>query len=82
MQDYGVADDCDYAYTNVHFEVTVSFIDDLREKQHAMKVMMLQLSEDPEEKLAKIKPEKLAKTTIGRIDVSYIIGKKPKYSES
>jgi nitroimidazol reductase NimA-like FMN-containing flavoprotein (pyridoxamine 5'-phosphate oxidase superfamily) len=76
VQDYGVTDECDYAYTSVHFKGTVSLIADLREKQHAMEVMVRQLSETPEEKLAKIKPEKLAKTTLGRIDISYMTGKK------
>jgi nitroimidazol reductase NimA-like FMN-containing flavoprotein (pyridoxamine 5'-phosphate oxidase superfamily) len=76
VQDYGVTDECDYAYTSVHFKGTVSLIADLREKQHAMEVMVRQLSENPEAKLAKIKPEKLAKTTMGRIDISYMTGKK------
>jgi nitroimidazol reductase NimA-like FMN-containing flavoprotein (pyridoxamine 5'-phosphate oxidase superfamily) len=76
VQDYGVTDECDYAYTSVHFKGTVSLIDDLREKQHAMEVMVRQLSQNPEEKLAKIKPEKLAKTTMGRIDISYMTGKR------
>jgi nitroimidazol reductase NimA-like FMN-containing flavoprotein (pyridoxamine 5'-phosphate oxidase superfamily) len=76
VQDYGVTDECDYAYTSVHFKGTVSLIDDLREKQHAMEVMVRQLSESPGEKLARIKSEKLAKTTMGRIDVSYMAGKK------
>jgi nitroimidazol reductase NimA-like FMN-containing flavoprotein (pyridoxamine 5'-phosphate oxidase superfamily) len=79
--DYGVTDECDYAYTSVHFRGTVSLIEDLREKQHGMEVMVRQLSEDPEEKLAKIKPEKLAKKTMGRIDVSYMTGKKHQYPE-
>jgi nitroimidazol reductase NimA-like FMN-containing flavoprotein (pyridoxamine 5'-phosphate oxidase superfamily) len=81
VQDYGVTDECDYAYTSVHFKGTVSLIADLREKQHAMEVMVRQLSETPEEKLAKIKPEKLAKTTLGRIDISYMTGKKHQYPE-
>jgi nitroimidazol reductase NimA-like FMN-containing flavoprotein (pyridoxamine 5'-phosphate oxidase superfamily) len=81
VQDYGVTDECDYAYTSVHFKGTVSLIDDLREKQHAMEVMVRQLSESPEEKLARIKSEKLAKTTMGRIDVSYMTGKKHQYPE-
>jgi nitroimidazol reductase NimA-like FMN-containing flavoprotein (pyridoxamine 5'-phosphate oxidase superfamily) len=75
VQDYGVTDECDYAYTSVHFKGTVSLIADLSEKQHAMEVMVRQLSEKPEEKLAKIKPEKLAKTTMGRIDIKYMTGK-------
>jgi nitroimidazol reductase NimA-like FMN-containing flavoprotein (pyridoxamine 5'-phosphate oxidase superfamily) len=81
VQDYGVTDECDYAYTSVHFKGTVSLIADWREKQHAMEVMVRQLSETPEEKLAKIKPEKLAKTTLGRIDISYMTGKKHQYPE-
>jgi hypothetical protein len=46
-----------------------------------MEVMVRQLSENAEAKLAKIKPEKLAKTTMGRIDIDYMSGKehqKPK----
>jgi nitroimidazol reductase NimA-like FMN-containing flavoprotein (pyridoxamine 5'-phosphate oxidase superfamily) len=36
--DYGVTDECDYAYTSVHFKGNLSLIDDLSEKQHAMEV--------------------------------------------
>jgi nitroimidazol reductase NimA-like FMN-containing flavoprotein (pyridoxamine 5'-phosphate oxidase superfamily) len=76
MLDYGVTDECDYAYTSVHFRGKVSIIEDLSEKQYAIEVMVRQLSGNPEEKLAKIKPEKLAKTMMGRIDVDYLSGKK------
>ena len=76
VQDYGVTGDCDYAYVSVHFSGRVCLIEDLSEKQHAMEVMVRQLSVNPEEKLAKIKPEKLAKTTMGRIDISCMTGKK------
>ena len=74
--DYGVTGECDYAYTSVHFSGRISLIDDLREKQHAIEVMVRQLSANPDEKLSKIKPEKLAKTTMGRIDIGYMTGKK------
>ena len=76
LLDYGVTDECDYAYTSVQFKGKVSLIEDLSEKQHAMEVMVRQLSGDPEAKLAQIKPEKLAKTTMGRIDISCMTGKK------
>jgi nitroimidazol reductase NimA-like FMN-containing flavoprotein (pyridoxamine 5'-phosphate oxidase superfamily) len=76
VQDYGVTDECDYAYASVHFQGKISLIDDLSEKRHAMEVMVRQLSANPETKLATIKPEKLAKTTIGRIDISHMTGKK------
>jgi nitroimidazol reductase NimA-like FMN-containing flavoprotein (pyridoxamine 5'-phosphate oxidase superfamily) len=74
--DYGVTDECDYAYTSIHFRGKVSIIEDLSEKQHAIEVMVRQLSEKPDGKLAEIKPEKLAKTTMGRIDLDYMSGKK------
>jgi nitroimidazol reductase NimA-like FMN-containing flavoprotein (pyridoxamine 5'-phosphate oxidase superfamily) len=81
VEDYGVTDECDYAYKSVHFKGTVSLIDDLSEKQHAIAVMVHQLSATPDEKLAKIKPEKLAKITIGRIDITYMTGKKHQYPQ-
>jgi nitroimidazol reductase NimA-like FMN-containing flavoprotein (pyridoxamine 5'-phosphate oxidase superfamily) len=73
--DYGVTDECDYAYKSVHFKGTISLINDLTEKQRAMEVLVRQLSATPEEKLAKIKPEKLARTTMGKIDITYMTGK-------
>lgn len=76
MLDYGVTDDCDYDYTSVHFQGKLALIEDLAEKQHAMEVLVRQLSADPEAKLAKISPEKLAKTTMARIDIICMTGKK------
>jgi nitroimidazol reductase NimA-like FMN-containing flavoprotein (pyridoxamine 5'-phosphate oxidase superfamily) len=75
IQDYGVTDDCDYAYTSVHFSGKLSLIDNLPEKRRAIEVMVRQLSPNPEAKLAKIKPEKLATTTMGRIDIDGMTGK-------
>jgi nitroimidazol reductase NimA-like FMN-containing flavoprotein (pyridoxamine 5'-phosphate oxidase superfamily) len=74
--DFGVTDECDYAYTSVHFQGKMRLISDLKEKQHAIEVLVRQVSLNPEAKLAKIKPEKLEKTTIGRIDIDYMSGKK------
>ena len=76
LLDFGVTEDCDYAYTSVHFSGRMSLIEDLTEKQHAMEVLVRQVSLNPEEKLAKIKLEKLEKQTMGRIDIDYISGKK------
>ena len=80
VEDYGVTDECDYAYKSVHFKGSMSLIDDLSEKQHAIEVLVRQLSETPEEKLAKIEPEKLAKTTMGKIDITYMSGKQHNHS--
>jgi len=74
--DFGVTDECDYIYSSVHFCGKMEFVIELAEKQHAIEVLVKQLSREPEKKLAQIKPEKLANTTIGRIDIEFMTGKK------
>jgi nitroimidazol reductase NimA-like FMN-containing flavoprotein (pyridoxamine 5'-phosphate oxidase superfamily) len=74
--DYGVTDECDYAYTSVHFSGKMHQVGDFDEKKHAIEVLVHQVSLNPEAKLAKIKPEKLSKTTMARIDIDYMTGKK------
>jgi len=74
--DFGVTDDCDYAYASVHFSGMLFLISDLAEKQHAIQVLVRQISKDPETKLSKISTEKLVKTEVGRIDINYMSGKK------
>ena len=51
-------------------------ITNAEEKRHALETLVRQASRTPEEKLAKVKPEKLAKTTMCRIDITYMSGKK------
>ena len=74
--DFGVTDECDYVYESVHFSGKMHLISDIGEKQHAVEALVRQLSRDPEKKLAQLKPEKLEKATIGRIDIEYMTGKK------
>lgn len=76
LLDYGVTDECDYAYTSVHFQGTICLIDDLAEKQRAMTLLVHQISATPEVKLSKIRPEKLVKTTLGKINITSLTGKK------
>ncbi len=76
LLDYGVTDDCDYAYTSVHFAGKLVIIDDLEEKKHALETIVHQSSNAPEEKLAQVNPEKLAKTMMGKIKITYMSGKK------
>lgn len=76
VQDFGVTEECDYAYVSVHFSGRLFLVETLAEKQHAIEVLVRQVSLKPEEKLAKVKTEKLEKTTIGRIDLEYLSGKK------
>ena len=75
VQDYGVTDECDYAYKSVHFSGKLFMIENLPEKQHAMEVLVRQLSPNPDAKLSKITPEKLAATAMGRIDIDGMPGK-------
>jgi uncharacterized protein len=74
--DFGVTEECDYAYTSVQFNGSFCLIEDLTEKQLAMEVLVRQVSLNPDEKLAKIRPEKLASTTMGKIKIAYMSGKK------
>ena len=74
--DFGVTEECNYAYTSVHFSGKMQLISKLSEKQHAIEVLVRQVSLDPEEKLAKLRPEKLENVTMGRIDIDYMSGKK------
>jgi len=76
LRDFCVNDECDYAYTSVHFSGKMQLISDLSEKQHAIEVLVRQVSLNPEAKLAKIQPEKLEKTTMGKIDIDNMSGKK------
>jgi uncharacterized protein len=76
VQDFGVIDECDYAYTCVQFSGTFSLINDVEEKWHAMQVLVRQVALNPESKLSKIKPEKLKNTTMGKIAISLLSGKK------
>ena len=75
VMDFGVTQECDYAYSSVHFSGKLSLITDLNEKKHAMEVLIRQVSLDPEAKLAKLNPEKLESVAMGRIDINYISGK-------
>ncbi len=76
LLDFGVTEECDYAYTSVHFSGRMSLIEDLAEKKQAMDVLVRQVSLSPEIKLSKIKPERLGAVTMGRIDIDYMSGKK------
>jgi nitroimidazol reductase NimA-like FMN-containing flavoprotein (pyridoxamine 5'-phosphate oxidase superfamily) len=75
VQSYSVVDECDYTYISVHFSGRLLIVSDAAEKQHAMEVMVRQVSPNPESKLAMLKPEKLATTTMGRIDIEAMTGK-------
>jgi len=78
VQVYRVKEQCDYDYTSVHFKGKIFLIKNLSEKQHAMQVMIRQRSPNPEEYMKKVLAENLSKTTMGKIEINYITGKKTK----
>jgi len=79
LLDYGYAEgECDHLYASVHFKGKVAFIDDVEEKRLAMECMMNQLDRKPAELIAGIDVERLKGTTMGRIDIEYMSGKKSK----
>lgn len=74
--DFGVTWECDYAYTCVHFSGTMKLVEDAEEKWHGLKLLILQVAPNPEAKISRLKSEKVAKVTIGRIDINGMSGKK------
>ena len=54
MQDFGITDECDYNYTSVHFSGRMHLIDDLAEKQHAVEVLVRQVSINPRQGLLRL----------------------------
>jgi uncharacterized protein len=76
VHDFGITDECDYAYTSVHFSGTLTLVTDMEGKWHGLQVLVRHVAENPESRLAKLTPEKIQKTTIGRIDITYMSGKK------
>ncbi len=68
---------CDHLYHTVQFSGRVSFVDDLDEKKHALKLMINKLDENPEEIIKKqLLPSSVAKITIGKISINELTGKK------
>lgn len=77
--DHGYAQGkCTHLYASVHFSGKASIIDSLEEKSEAMKCMINQLDRNPERLIADLNPERLKNTTMGRIDIDHMTGKKSK----
>jgi uncharacterized protein len=68
---------CDQLFETAQFMGKVTFIDDLDEKKHALEIMINQQEENPEIVIKKqITKDSLKRVHIGRIDISYLSGKK------
>ncbi len=72
-----VQGDCDHIFATVQFKGSVTFIDDLVEKKHALTIMIECLEENPSKVIAaKVKDSAVQKLGIGRIDIEYLSGKR------
>ncbi len=68
---------CDHLYHTTQFSGTITWVEDIAEKEHALKTMIRHLDCDPETIIEnQVKPSSIAKVYIGRIDIHEMTGKK------
>lgn len=68
---------CDHLYATTQFRGRVTFVEDIEDKEHALRAMIKSLDDNPEEIIEKqLTPESIQRVTIGRIDIDYLSGKK------
>jgi len=80
IEDHGYAEGaCDHLYATTQFKGTVTFIEDVKEKEYALGVMINSLEPDPQAVIEEQITEKsVQRVHIGRIDIEYMSGKKAK----
>ncbi len=68
---------CDHLFLTTQFKGTVSFVDDLSEKRHALEAMIRKNDPDPEVVIAEqLTKGSLARVNMGRIDIQLMTGKR------
>ncbi len=80
LVDHGYAPGkCDHLFETVMFQGTVSFPAEVEEKRHALDVMINQLEPEPKTVWdAQVTEKSVKRVNIGRIDISYMSGKRAK----
>ncbi len=80
LLDYGYAQgECTHLYATTHFRGHARPVDDLREKEYALRQMAYKLDLDPERVIAEqVTETAVQRVNIIRIDVAYMSGKKSK----
>ncbi|MFO7835546.1 MAG: pyridoxamine 5'-phosphate oxidase family protein [Candidatus Thorarchaeota archaeon] len=67
---------CDHLYATAQFRGRVQFLENVVEKEEALKVMIRHLDDKPEKVMSEqLSPESISNVTIGRIDIEYLSGK-------
>lgn len=68
---------CDHLYATVQFSGRVTFVEEVAEKEHALKVMINSLDDNPDEIIKKqLLPQSVQKVKIGRIGIDCMSGKR------
>ena len=68
---------CDHLYRTTQFRGRVTFVDDQKEKENALRLMIRHLDDHPEKIIeSQITPHSTRRILVGRIDIDYMSGKK------
>jgi len=68
---------CDHLYRTTQFRGRVTFVDDQKEKENALRLMIRHLDDHPEKIIeGQITPHSTRRILVGRIDIDYMSGKK------
>ena len=80
IEDHGYAEGaCDHLYATTQFKGQVTFIEDVKEKEYAIRIMINSLEPDPQTVIDdQITEKSVQRVHIGRIDIEYMSGKKAK----
>jgi nitroimidazol reductase NimA-like FMN-containing flavoprotein (pyridoxamine 5'-phosphate oxidase superfamily) len=80
IEDHGYAEgSCDHLYATTHFKGKVTFVEETKEKEYALRVMINSLEPDPQKVMdEQITEKSVRRVHIGRIDIEYMSGKKAK----
>ncbi len=78
IQDGGYAEGaCDHLYATTQFRGRVTFVQDVKEKEYALRIMIHALEPNPEKVIQEqISESSVERVNIGRIDIEYMSGKK------
>jgi len=80
IEDHGYAEgSCDHLYATTQFNGKVTFIKDVKEKEHALRIMINSLEPNPQSVTdEQITERSVQRVNIGRIDIDFMSGKKAK----
>jgi nitroimidazol reductase NimA-like FMN-containing flavoprotein (pyridoxamine 5'-phosphate oxidase superfamily) len=69
--------ECGQRYATTQFRGTVTFVEDMDEKRHGLRVLISAFGDDPDKFFEKPDgEERLEKLNIGRVDINYMSGKR------